>query len=140
MDKWNQLKGLIKREVREGEIFPMGYGFCYRLYDRNVSIFYPFPFNHVIALVRRVWLSIRHARPDDFVREMVKLRGEKIELEMKLAQYEREILEMKKKSAFVKGFFQTILNSPSSVKATCDRCGEAIDWCDCPVATKYSLK
>jgi hypothetical protein len=45
----------VRRIVREGEIFPRGYGIAWHRWDLGDAVCYPVPLNWVIAVALRVW-------------------------------------------------------------------------------------
>ena len=46
----------MKKEIREGERIPKGYGIAYREMEKLVAIAYPIPINLIVGGIRRLWL------------------------------------------------------------------------------------
>lgn len=46
----------MKKQLREGERIPKGYGIAYREVARLVVVAYPIPINVIVAGLRKVWL------------------------------------------------------------------------------------
>ena len=55
---------IARYEAIRGESAPRGYGLAYRRFDMDVSIYYPIPFNLIVAFFREVWfwIAFKHIR------------------------------------------------------------------------------
>lgn len=48
---------LVKR-IREGEMYPRGYGLAYHKWDAHYSICYPLGINLIVRLGRKFWIWV----------------------------------------------------------------------------------
>lgn len=51
----------MKREIRQGDVIPRGYGICYLKETSFTAICYIWPLNHIIAFLRSIWQRVRNA-------------------------------------------------------------------------------
>ena len=49
----------MKKEIREGEILPKGYGLAWYEMDRLVGIAYPIPLNIIFGFIRKIWFRLK---------------------------------------------------------------------------------
>lgn len=82
----------MKKEIERGEIIPKYYGFAWEDYMRNVYICYLFPLNHIIGVLRRIWIKIRHHPFDDtdYLKITIEQLREKIEKREKIIEEYRK--------------------------------------------------
>jgi hypothetical protein len=52
-------RGFLKR-IEEGSMFPRGYGYAWRNWNRGEAWCAPMPFNWIISAVRWFWFAIKH--------------------------------------------------------------------------------
>lgn len=62
----------MKKILSQGEIVPKGYGLAYPLLDRRQYVIYPFPLNHVVRLLRDIWIKVRHSQIRQIERDIIK--------------------------------------------------------------------
>lgn len=59
---WKEVACTEIKTRNEKPSFMLGYS--YTPYDRCTDVFILFPFNHIVAWLRKVWRRIRHAKPN----------------------------------------------------------------------------
>jgi len=64
-----KVKIAMSKLVRECEVVPRGYGFAYYQPNSMVSVFYPWPLNHLMRLARDAWWRVRNAARDTALEE-----------------------------------------------------------------------
>lgn len=51
---------MLAKRIPEGGMWPRGYGYAYREWDRNEAVCYPLGLNWLVGWVRMAWIALAH--------------------------------------------------------------------------------